>query len=110
MTIDIDFTKYTDVELIDLNRRLVAYMQDKRQSDIYHELAKYNLGERVSFTNNVGETVSGVVIRVNKKTVSIHTDDHHGWNVSPHLLKKVTDGSKQDRADNVIELFETQRP
>lgn len=109
MTIDIDFSKYSEADLIGLNRRLVAYMRDKRQADTYHELAKYNLGDRVTFTNNVGETVSGIVIRVNKKTVSIHTDNHHHWNVSPHLLKRVGSGTKQGRANNVIELFEEQR-
>jgi len=108
MTIGIDFTKYSEAELLDLNRRLVAYMRDKRQSDTYHELAKYHLGDRVSFTNNTGAKVSGTVIRVNKKTVSIHTDDHRHWNVSPHLLKRVGNGSKQERTYNVIELFEGQ--
>jgi hypothetical protein len=105
MTINIDFTKYSETDLLDLNLRLVAYMRDKRQADTYHQLAKYNFGDRVAFTNNIGETVSGIVVRVNKKTVSIHTDDHHHWNVSPHLLKKAGGRSKQGQAHNVIDLF-----
>jgi len=90
--------------LIAIGERSLLY-----PSDTYHALAKFSLGDKVSFTNNGGETVAGIVVRVNKKTVSIHTDDHQHWNVSPHLLKKVGGSSKQERADNVIELFEGQK-
>ena len=109
MTINIDFAKHSEANLIDLNRRLVSYMRDKRQADTYHALAKFSLGGKVSFNNNHGKTVTGIVVRVNKKTVSIHTDDHQHWNVSSHLLEKVGGSSKQKRADNVIELFEGQK-
>ncbi len=30
-----------------------------------------------------------MITRYNKKTVSIVTDDGHGWNVAPQLLQKV---------------------
>ncbi len=56
--------------------------------------------------NSVGETVTGIVIRVNKKTVSIHSDIHQHWNVSPHLLKKVGESCAKAQPVNMIELFE----
>ena len=41
------------------------------------------------------ETVSGVITRYNKKTVTVITDDGRRWNVSPGLLSKVISGRSQ---------------
>jgi hypothetical protein len=33
--------------------------------------------------------LKGIVLRLNKKTVSIATDDGHQWNVGPGMLRLV---------------------
>lgn len=51
-------------------------------------MADFHVGERVSFQGADGQIKSGTVIRLNKKTASIRTDDGHRWNVHPCLLKR----------------------
>jgi hypothetical protein len=33
--------------------------------------------------------LEGMVLRLNKKTISVATDDDHQWNVAPGLLRLV---------------------
>ena len=104
MAIELDVTKYSEAELLELNRRIAARISAMRQAETYHALASFDLGDRVCFHDR-GRHIEGVVIRVNKKTVSIHTDDHSHWNVSPNMLKKIGKQDTVKKADNVIELL-----
>jgi hypothetical protein len=53
------------------------------------DMLEFRVGDRVSFQPNQRETIEGMVIRRNKKTVTMVTDNHHQWNVAPGLLRKV---------------------
>lgn len=86
---DIDLSRLSEAQLIELNHKIVGKLQSIQQARTYHQLAKFGPGERVWFTAQDGRRVEGHVVRVNKKTVSVHSDDHHNWNVSPGLLKKL---------------------
>ena len=55
-------------------------------------MADFHVGERVSFQGTDAKIKSGVVIRLNKKTVSTRTDDGHLWNVHPCLLERCAKG------------------
>ncbi|MFH1564376.1 MAG: hypothetical protein ABIC82_00830 [bacterium] len=48
------------------------------------------MGYRVSF-NYHGKIIIGNVARLNQKTVSILTDEQHGWNVAPCFLNKIVE-------------------
>ena len=104
MTIDIDLTNFSEHELLELNHLIVARVRALHQAQTYQQLATFNLGERVWFQSDDGRRIEGVVVNVNKKTVTIHSDDHHHWRVSPGYLRKA---GKQETAitkTNVIEL------
>ena len=60
-------------------------------------LARFSVGNRVSFQNTSGERKAGVIIRLNKKTASIATDDGQQWNVHPSLLTPVVSEDLQKR-------------
>jgi hypothetical protein len=45
------------------------------------------IGDRVTFETDDGRTVVGALVRYNKKTVSVLTDDGHRWKVSPRFLR-----------------------
>lgn len=50
--------------------------------------ADFSVGQRVKFDAR-GRQVSGTVIRVNRKTCSVHVDgdsNHRHWTVPPHML------------------------
>jgi len=49
----------------------------------------FTRGDRVGFRAPDGRMLEGVVLRLNKKTVSIATDDGRQWNVAPGLLRAI---------------------
>jgi hypothetical protein len=107
MSREIDLTKFSVEELIDLNRKIVARVKHLQQAKSYKALAKFNLGDRVKFSTDDGRTIEGDIIRLNKKTVSLMTDDHRQWNVAPALLSKVTAKKTKREHPNVINLHQS---
>lgn len=86
MPIDID--KLTEAELIALNHRIVARLRFLRQLETHVTMLEFRIGERVRFHPEGRPSVTGMVTRYNRKTVSIVTDDGQRWNVSPQLLER----------------------
>ncbi|WP_205781096.1 hypothetical protein [Methylocaldum sp. SAD2] len=85
MTIDID--RLTEAELIDLNRRVVERLRFLHQMRAHASMLRFSIGARVTFDTDDGRTIVGTLVRYNKKSVTIVTDDHHRWNVSPTFLR-----------------------
>ena len=50
------------------------------------QLAQFAEGDRVQFTANDRSIKHGMIMRLNKKTASVLTDDGQNWKVSPALL------------------------
>ena len=84
----IDIEKLSLEELIHLNRRVVERIRYLHSLKTRAQLDRFEPGDRVSFQSD-GRTVTGIVIRVNRKTLSIHTDDHGRWNIHPKFLTKI---------------------
>ena len=85
-----DFIKnLSEEELIYLNRLIVERIKLISQAKSTFEMAKFNIGERVQFENNDGNIIKGRVIKLNKKTVSILTDERQRWNVAPVFLRGI---------------------
>lgn len=103
----IDITDLKYEELIELNRKIVEQIRFLQQRDSYLALAKYRVGDRVSFKPQPGKKIEGIIVRVNKKTVSIATDDDRHWNVAPVYLTKVTASQGKLENANVLSLSRT---
>lgn len=73
-------------DLIFLNRLIIERLKLISQAKSTTLMARFNVGARVEFTGPAGKRMTGVIIRLNKKTASIHTDDGGSWNVFPGLL------------------------
>lgn len=56
----------------------------------------FRVGQRVSFMSKKvgGARLEGTVVRINKKSISVHTDNMGKWNVAPSLLSPVETKSK----------------
>ena len=80
-----------EADLLFLNRLVVERLNMLAQAKSTVELAQFSVGDRVEFTTSEGGIKRAVVVRLNKKTASLRTDDHQSWNVSPVLLRKVSD-------------------
>lgn len=77
-------------DLLFLNRMVVERLNLLAQARSTVQLAQFAEGDRVQFTANDGTVKHGIVVRLNKKTASLLTDDGQNWKVSPALLRKQT--------------------
>lgn len=70
-----------------LNKCIVSRMKMLYMSKNEQELSRFYPGNKVRFTSKNGGIKTGVVIRVNQKTVSVVIDGEEGWwKVSPQML------------------------
>jgi hypothetical protein len=87
LTIDID--QLSEAELVDLNRRIVERLRFLHQMRAHATMLKFSIGARVCFDTDDCRRITGTLLRYNKKSVTVVTDDGHRWNVSPSFLRPV---------------------
>ena len=95
----IDITSLTEEELLALNRQIVArlkYLQQKRTDE---QMIEFHVGDRVGFEPEGQPAQFGILIRHNRKTVTVLTDGGAQWNVSPSLLRRVEDVTPRDTGE-----------
>lgn len=103
MTIDID--KLTEAELIDLNHRIVERLRFLQLAQAHIEMLRFSIGDRVTFEHDMRGLICGTIIRYNKKSVSVLTDDGQRWTVDPGLLRPASANTRKDSAPgNAIAL------
>ena len=106
MKIDID--GLTEAELVDLNNRIVERLRFLHQMRSHAEMLEFAIGDRVEFQPEAHPLVSGMLIRYNKRTVTVITDSGQRWNVAPRFLRRASD--KRDAptsGTNVVPLHRT---
>lgn len=102
MTIDI--TQLSEQDLIALNRKIVERLRFLQQVRAHAKMLEFHVGDRVSFEPDGRPTLFGVLVRYNKKTVTVLTEHGEQWNVAPSLLRRVVDVASPSEAQNVIHL------
>lgn len=83
---ELDIDSLDEATLMALNRRIVERLQFLHQQKTALALQDIRIGSGVTFTGPDGAINRGFVLRCNRKTVTVHTDDDKQWNVSPSLL------------------------
>lgn len=76
-------------DLLFLNRLIVERLKLISQTRATTLMTSFTRGDRVGFQAPDGRMLEGMVLRLNKKTVSVVTDDNHQWNVAPGLLRMI---------------------
>ncbi|EBX6937095.1 hypothetical protein DS380_24010 [Salmonella enterica subsp. enterica serovar Bareilly] len=76
-------------ELHALNQCVVGRLRILQQQRVQQDMTQFRLGDVVRFINNDGQEVTGVLIRLNKKSVSVHSETGGRWTVSPRFLKLI---------------------
>src|SRR5258708_29524004 len=99
MKIDIDHL--TESELIHLNEKIIQRLRMIRQMRAHVQMLEFQIGERVWFQTDRDETVRGMVVRYNKKSVTVVTDDGHRWTGSPGFIGK-TDSANSARDNSYV--------
>jgi hypothetical protein len=103
MKIDIESMSYD--ELIDLNQRIIARLKFLDAMHTHKEMLQFVPGDQVSFEPPGRGKQFGTLVKHNKKTVTVITENGQKWNVSPHLLRKVKKAKGQgDVQGNIIGL------
>ena len=101
----IDIDRLSEAELVDLNHRIVERLRFLEQMRAHARMLDFSIGDRVCFESGNHGLIEGVLSRYNKRTVTVITDDHHQWNVSPGFLRRA---DRSDRAEatatNVIRM------
>ena len=108
MKINID--KLTESELVDLNHRIVERLKFLESIQHHQEMMKFSIGEKVSFEPPGRGRQMGTLVKYNKKSVTVITEEGQKWTVSPHLLSKIKNikkskVKKRTKESNVIEFF-----
>lgn len=75
-------------ELAVVNRMVVERMRLIQKAGALFSMSKFSIGERVAWDGSDGLVHAGVIIRMNRKTISVKTGEKQYWNVSPQLLRK----------------------
>ena len=100
-----DLGNLTEKELIDLNHRIVESLKFIESMRTHAEMLEFSVGDNVSFSPPGRDKVTGVLIKYNKKTVSILTKDGQKWNVSPRLLEREQEvKQKVKKSGNVVQI------
>lgn len=82
-----DISKLSEKELRDLNHKIVERLRFLQQARAHKAMLDFNIGAAVCFETDSG-TVTGIISKFNKKTVTVVTPEGTRWNVSPALLSK----------------------
>jgi hypothetical protein len=93
---EINIDELTEAELIDLNHRIVERLRFLSQMRAHERMLDFKIGDRVTFQTEGRPPVTGMLVRYNRKTVTVITDDGQHWNVSPSLLRR---GESPETAD-----------
>jgi hypothetical protein len=100
MRVNID--QLTERELLDLNRRIVERLRMIHQMNAHVRMLEFSIGERVWFQTDQHSSVEGTLVRYNKKSVTIVSDDGGRWTVSPGLLRKSEAGDPRGKVGGKI--------
>lgn len=79
--------KLSESQLIELNSRIIERLKFLNQTQAHSKMLEFRIGQRVTFRPDGRPPVIGIISRYNKKTVTVISDDHVKWTVSPGFLK-----------------------
>jgi hypothetical protein len=94
MAIDID--GLTEAELVDLNHRIVERLRFLHQMRAHARMLEFSIGDRVSFQPQGQPAMTGILVRYNRKSVTVITDSGHRWNVAPTFLRRAAGSRDAD--------------
>lgn len=95
---DIDIGRLDEAQLVELNRRIVARLKYLQEARTHRQMLSFNVGDRVSFHPPGHDPKTGVIVKYNRKTVTVVTDDHHQWNVAPVFLSREVEAAPDHAA------------
>jgi len=84
---DIEIEKLSLKELIELHDKIARQIWELQRTKLSEKLGEFQIGDKVSFQNE-GKTITGIVIRVNRKSLSVRTQENC-WYTNPWGVTKI---------------------
>ena len=78
-------------QLIQLHDKITRRIWQLQQAAYSDKLQEFQIEKKVKIHNEQGETVAGIIVRVNKKSLTVRTDTGNKWYVHPWAVTKVVD-------------------
>jgi hypothetical protein len=75
-------------ELIVLKKMVVERIRIMQKAGTLMSMSQFHVGDRVLWNASDGIVRTGIILRINHKTVSVDIGNKSYWNVSPQLLRK----------------------
>lgn len=75
--VKINIDELSEAELIDLNHRIVERLRFLSQMRAHSQMLDYKIGERVNFHPDGYPSLSRIITRYNRRTVTVVTRDGH---------------------------------
>ena len=74
-----------------LNKVVCTKINKEQRQKVQQQMVNFKVGENVSFKGKQGQHITGTIVSLNKKSVSLKncSDGSHGWRVNPGHLKKI---------------------
>lgn len=85
-----------------LHDRIVNRLNMLQRQRTMQSMADFRPGDVVRFQTDERE-ITGVLIRLNKKSVTVHTENGNRWNVAPQLLTLVKRPLTLEALDSMLE-------
>ncbi|WP_256667434.1 hypothetical protein [Pseudomonas sp. ANT_J28] len=98
LSINIDYLSVD--ELVTLNHHIIQRLKRLESLEAHKSVMQFHPGARGSFDSPSGERLSGTVMKFNRKTVTVVTDNGQRWNISPHLVSPI----KNVQAGMVVDI------
>jgi len=95
MSIDID--DLSRDELVELNDRVIERLKYLDAVYAQRAMMALNIGSQVSFDSSRQGRVFGTLIKFNRKTVVVLTEDGAQWRVPPDILTPIKDATPKQR-------------
>ena len=76
--------------LITVHNMIVERLRLLQRQHAQQTMSRFRIGDTVCFNTNDGRTITGILVKMNKKSVTVHSEGGHSWNVASQLLTKAT--------------------
>ena len=95
MSIDID--DLSREELVELNDRVIERLKYLDAVYAQRSMMTLNIGSQVSFDSSRQGRVFGTVIKFNRKSIVVLTEDHVQWRIPPDIVTPIKDTTPKQR-------------
>lgn len=85
---DIEIEKFSLKELVELHDKIARQIWKLQRTKLSEKVGEFQIGDKISFQNE-GKTITGIVIRVNRKSFSVRTQENC-WYINPWGVTKLS--------------------